>query len=124
MRKLILNDKTENNPGIIIKKIEYKNGEISDNIVEVPKYEEGITIYSNVIGSGKIYEDIEEYIFIEKNKFSKPRGLSVGAIIGIVIGGVALILIIVFIILKFRKKNSLDLENKVNISPLTNELED
>ena len=124
MRKLILKDKTENNPDIIIKKIEYKYGEIRDNIVEVPKYEEGITIYSNVIGSGKIYEDIEEYIFIEKNIFSKPRGLSVGAIIGIVIGGVALILIIVFIILKFRKKNSLDLENKVNISPLTNELED
>ena len=146
LKKLIDNNNTKlNEENIIIKKIEYKNGNITDNIIETPNLEIGFKIYSNVFGLGKIFEDVEEYVFYteqnhiivdtdfpsdENSDSDDPKiepdngGLSLGAIIGIVIGSTILLLIIVFLILKFRKKNSVDLENDNKYSPLTLENQD
>ena len=154
MKKLINNDKIKlNDENIIIKKIEYKDGAIVNNIIETPNLEKGFSIYSNVFGSGNIFDDVEEHLFyteqkhiIEDSDFpsdeshsdspssdtppsedpltpsenpSSKSGLTGGAIAGIVIGAVALILIIVFLVLKFRKKDSLDLENDNKYNPLS-----
>ena len=132
MKKLLNNEQSKLlDENIIIKKIEYKNGEIINNIIETPNLEKGFIIYSNIFGSGNVLEDAEEYIFYaEQNHIivdsdfpsdnpSDNGGLTVGAIIGIVIGGIALILIIVLLILKLRKKDSMDLENVNKYSPLT-----
>ena len=140
MKKLLKNDEIKlNAENIIIKKIEYKNGEMVNNIIEIPNLETGFSIYSNIFGSGKIFEDVEEYIFYHEQKHiiddsdipsdiphtddipqnSSKGGLSPGAIAGIVIGAVALVIIIVSLVLKFRKKDSLDLENSNKYSPLT-----
>ena len=119
----------------------YKNENIKFknyyNIIEIPNLETGFSIYSNIFGSGKIFEDVEEYIFYHEQKHiiddsdipsdiphtddipQNSGGLSPGAIAGIVIGAVALVIIIVFLVLKFRKKDSLDLENSNKYSPLT-----
>ena len=154
MKKLINNDKIKlNDENIIIKKIEYKDGAIVNNIIETPNLEKGFSIYSNVFGSGNIFDDVEEYLFyteqkhiIEDSDFpsdeshsdspssdttptedpltpsenpSSKSGLTGGAIAGIVIGAVALILIIAFLVIKFRKKDSLDLENDNKYNPLS-----
>ena len=133
MKKLINNDQNKLiDENIFIKKIEYKNSEIINNIIETPNLEKGFSIYYNIFGSGKVFGDVEEYLFYtEQNHIiidsdfpsdnpSIYGGLSIGAIIGIVIGGIALIsIIIVFMILKFRKKDSMDLENVNKYSPLT-----
>ena len=133
MKKLINKDQNKLiDENIIIKKIEYKNSEIINNIIETPNLEKGFSIYYNIFGSGKVFGDVEEYLFYtEQNHIiidsdfpsdnpSIYGGLSIGAIIGIVIGGITLIsIIIVFMILKFRKKDSMDLENVNKYSPLT-----
>ena len=101
-------------------------------------------IYSNVYGSGKILDDIKEYVFYTEQEYyyttnkrdtvpdsdsgsdsgeseTGKTSLSIGAIIGIAIGGVVLVLIIIFFILRLRKKNSHDLEEAgipLNLSKL------
>ena len=131
MKKLINNDKSQLfDENIIIKKIKYKNGKINDNIIDIPNLIKGSSIYSNVLGSAKIFEDVEEYIFYtEQNHIiqdsdipsdipptdehpsgDEPKGLNGGVIAGIVIGVFGVVLIILFVIFKLRKKNSSDLE--------------
>ena len=119
----------QNNNNIIIKKITYENKILSDNTIDIPSIKNNTIVYSNVFGSGKIFDDIEEYIFYDEQSFSyiikndpepKPSGkgtnkdkdtsLSAGEIAGIIIGLVVFVVIIVFIILKCRKKDSIDLE--------------
>ena len=153
MKKLINNEKNKLFDGnIIIQKIEFKNGEIINNIIETPNLEKGFSIYSNIFGSGIVLPDVEEFIFYteqnhiiidsdfpsdipssdeipstderpssdgDPSKNDDKGGLNVGVIIGIVIGSIAIILIVVYLILKLRKKDSVDLENGNKYSPLT-----
>ena len=69
MKKLI--DKEKNNlydENIITKKIVFHNDEITNNIIDTPNLETGSVIYSNIFSSGKIFDEVEEFIFyLEQN---------------------------------------------------------
>ena len=126
MQKLIIdnNDLFNDENITIIKKIEYKNGTIINNSLNVPYLKTGNIIYSNILGKGKIFEDIEEYIFYEEKSYKiedslfpeekeEDNGLSIWEIVGIAAGGVALIAIglILFFYFKNRKEGKIDLTN-------------
>jgi hypothetical protein len=128
MKKLIpSNNDILNADNIIIKKIEYKKGKIINNVINTPELKTGEIMHSNILGIGKIFPDIEEYIFydeqshrIEDSDFSNEEneGLSGWAIFGIVIGLVALILLGVLLLHKIRKKNNGDIEVDNEKQPL------
>ena len=86
---------------------------------------------------GYIFEDCNEYLFYNEQSHiieisdlpsdsspktdpepEKSHSLNVGAIIGIVVGGIVLILIGIFLVLRCRRKNSIDLENDNTNYPL------
>ena len=143
-KKLIEKNESFNDENIIIQKISYKNKVLSNNSIDIPKIKNNTYIYSNVYGSGKILDDIKEYVFYTEQEYyyttnkrdtvpdsdsgsdsgeseTGKISLSIGAIIGIAIGGVVLVLIIIFFILRLRKKNSHDLEEAgipLNLSKL------
>ena len=143
-KKLIEKNESFNDENIIIQKISYKNKVLSNNSIDIPKIKNNTYIYSNVYGSGKILDDIKEYVFYTEQEYyyttnkrdtvpdsdsgsdsgeseTGKTSLSIGAIIGIAIGGVVLVLIIIFFILRLRKKNSHDLEEAgipLNLSKL------
>ena len=90
-----------------------------------------------ILGFGNILEDVNEYLFYKEQSYviensdlpsdstpktdpepKKSHSLSVGAIIGIVIGGIILILIGIVLLLRCRRKNSIDLENDNSNYPL------
>ena len=123
IRKLVSNYESLNEDNIIIKKIEYKNGKFSDNKVETPELQPGDRVYSNVFGFGKIFEDIEEYVFYNEQAYEIyiQHQKETWVIIVIVIAIIILILGIVFLILRLRKKNSIELESNNKSFPLTNE---
>ena len=120
MKKLIpSNNGILNADNILVKKIEYKNGKIFNNVISTSELKTGEIMHSNIMGIGKIFPDIEEFIFydeqshrIEDSDFSKEEdeGLSGWAIFGIVIGLVALILLGILLLYKIRKKDSGDIE--------------
>ena len=128
MKKLIpSNNGILNADNIIAKKIEYKKGKIINNVINTPELKTGEIMHSNILGIGKIFPDIEEYIFydeqshrIEDSDFSNEEneGLSGWAIFGIVIGLVALILLGVLLLHKIRKKNNGDIEVDNEKQPL------
>ena len=111
---------------VIIKKIEYENGTFNDINLKLPDLETGIIIHSNILGKGKILEDIEEYIFyeelihiIEDSDFPKKpgektenEGINMWIIVGIIIGVISIVIIIVVVVvcLKLKKKNIIDLD--------------
>ena len=130
IKQLIANNINAEN--IIIKKIEYKNGDIINNIIDLPNLEKGNRFYSNILGIGKILDNIEEYIFYEEQTFiiedsdqekeeegeKKNNPLSVGAIFGIAVGGFIIIIILMFMIFRCRKKDSIKLEENNTVFPL------
>ena len=138
IKELINSDKVFiNMENTYIKKIEYKNGEIINNTFDIPDLEVGEVIHSNILGLGYIFEDCNEYLFYNEQSHiieisdlpsdsspktdpepEKSHSLNVGAIIGIVVGGIVLILIGIFLVLRCRRKNSIDLENDNTNYPL------
>ena len=67
MKQLISTNKNKlHSENIIIKKIEYKNSNIIKNIIDIPNLEKGDIVYSNILGIGKILDNIEEYIFYKE----------------------------------------------------------
>ena len=132
LKKLIDSDNKLKNyinedKNIIIKKINFKNGNLDEKVLDIPNISNNTVIYSNVFGYGQIFEDVEEYIFYNEQNYNyiipkkqddkdddknkvEDTSLSVGAIIGIAFGVLAFILIVIFIFLRFKKKNSMKLE--------------
>ena len=124
MKQLISTNKNKlHSENIIIKKIEYKNSNIIKNIIDIPNLEKGDIVYSNILGIGKILDNIEEYIFykeqkhiIEDSDFSNYSSHEEDEknikrkIFGIVISCILIIIICLFMILRCRKKNSITLE--------------
>ena len=148
LKEIINSEKnTLNAENIKVKKIEFKNSKITNNIIDSLDLEEGDIIHYNILGLCNIFEDAQEYIFyngqshkIQNSDFpSEPisppsdpsnagendkqedHSLSVGAIVGIVFGCIALVAIGVFVFLKCRRKDSIDLESGNKEYPLTME---
>ena len=130
MKRLI----TQNNDDlyindVIIKKIEYKNGTFNGTNIKIPDLETNLIIHANILGKGKILEDIEEYAFyeekihkIEDSDFpsepdEKPEneGLNIWIIIGSIIGVITIIIVIVVVVgcIKRKKKDMIDLESDI-----------
>ena len=112
-----------NQENIIIKKMELRNGTISNNSLNVSYLNTGEFINSNILAKGKIFENIEEYIFYdeqshkiedsdfpEKNEENENKGLSAWAIVGIILGVIILIGLGVFLFIYFRKKRNIDFD--------------
>ena len=133
MKELIDNEKINSNKeNIIIKKIEYKFSKLNNNIIETPNLEIDSLIYYNILASGKIYENLEEYIFyteqnhtIKESDFPKEpepgpgpgtepepepepeeenNSIDVGAIIGIIFGIIIIIAITIIVVIKLKNK--------------------
>ena len=122
LKKLISND-NDNINNVIIKKIEYKNGKINNDTLDI-SLESDYFMHINILGKGIILDNIEEYIFyeeqihkIEDSDFPND-GLSIWAIIGIALGAIALIVILVLVYLKCRKHNKMDLSQDNKNYPL------
>jgi len=130
---------------IIMQKIEYKNGTFNDTNIKIPDLEIGKVIHANILGKGKILEDIEEYLFyeeqihkIEDSDFpNKPdekpenEGFNILIIIGIIIGVVTMMIIIVVVVgcirhksnRKKKRKDTFDLDNEIRIQSLVRDSE-
>ena len=129
MKKLLQN----NNKDIIITKIEYKDGKFNNNTINIPNLEKNNYIHINILGTGIILDNIEEYIFYEEqvhkidysDKSDKPEddnGVNVWIIIGPVLGVIAFILIIIIVFLKCRKQKEIEIDKDEN-HPLEPEIE-
>ena len=136
--KNLINDEKNNlyDENIIIKKIEFKEDKITNNTIDTPNLKTGSIIYSNIFSFGKIFDEVEEYVFyleqthiIKDSDFpipesepedepEKSNALSAGAIAGIVIAGVVVVLVVVFVILRCRRKDSIDLEKDSKRLPI------
>ena len=128
-----------------MQKIEYKNGTFNDTNIKIPDLEIGKVIHANILGKGKILEDIEEYLFyeeqihkIEDSDFpNKPdekpenEGFNILIIIGIIIGVITIIIIIVVVVgcirhksnRKKKRKDTFDLDNEIRIQSLVRDSE-
>ena len=122
LKKLISND-NDNINNVIIKKLEYKNGKINNDTLDI-SLESDYFMHINILGKGIILDNIEEYIFyeeqihkIEDSDFPND-GLSIWAIIGIALGAIASIVILVLVYLKCRKHNKMDLSQDNKNYPL------
>ena len=131
MKKMIINNNTINEEIIYVKKIEYKNGTIYNNHLNVSYLETGKIIHSNVLCIGKIFEDVEEYIFFEEKSYEikdsdfpeqkeedNNEGITVWVVIGVIIGVSALIALGLFLYFKCKKKNDIEIENNSIREPI------
>ena len=128
MKKLIpLNNVTLNTENIIVEKIEYKDGKIINNIVNTSELITGEFMHSNILGIGKIFEDVEEYLFyeeqthrIEDSDFpDKQDEEKSWVIFGIVMGVIVLVLLDVVLFYKLsKKKKNINLEDDNEKEPI------
>ena len=121
MKKFISDKNKFNSENIIIKKIENRNCTILDNSLIVPHLNIGEFISSNILAKGKIFVDIEEYIFYQMKshkikesdfpeKIEENKGLSEWVIAGISLVAIALISAGIFLCYYFRKRRNLDVD--------------
>ena len=120
MEKLIKNNNVFNQENIIIKNIQYKNGKFINNYLKVTELKTGDIIHSNILGKGKIFEDVEEFIFYEEQNHKIedsdfPEEEENTGFIGWIIA-ISIIIVIAFISFglflhyKYRKNSNVDVK--------------